>query len=154
MEIRMDELDSFDQRLLGLLRVDSRRTGEQLSEVIGLSPAACLRRVQRLRAIGAIEREVAIVSKVYDKKGTTIIVLLTIDRHNPKMMDDFCHRLRLLQEVERLIWVTGEDDIVVLLNCASMSDFADFCEAHFEESPVEGYKTLVSLREYETKTIV
>ena len=147
----MDELDGFDQRILGLLKADSRRTGEQLSRLIGLSPAACLRRVQRLRGIGAIEREVAIVSPRFENRGTTIIVLLTIDRHNPKVMDDFCHRLRRQAEVERLIWVTGEDDIVVILDCASMADFADFCEAHFEEAPVEGYKTLVSLREYETK---
>lgn len=147
----MENLDSFDRRILGLLRTNSRRTGEQLSEIIGLSSAACLRRVQRLRNIGAIEREVAIISPKFENRGTTLLVLLTIDRHNPKLMDDFCHHLRRQREVERLIWVTGEDDIVVILDCASMADFADFCEIHFEDSPVEGYKTLVSLREYQTE---
>lgn len=146
----MEDLDSFDRRIMALLKVNSRRTGAQLSETIGLSPAACLRRVQRLRRIGAIEREVAVISPKFENRGTTVIVLLTIDRHNPKLMDDFCHRLRRLTEVERLIWVTGEDDIVVILDCASMEAFADFCEAHFEEPPVEGYQTLVGLREYQT----
>lgn len=146
----MDELDSFDRRIIALLKVDSRRTGEQLSRDIGLSPAACLRRVQRLRTSGVIAREVAIVAPEFQNKGTTIVVLLVIDRHNPKVMDEFCHRLRRQEEVERLIWVTGDDDIVVILNCASMAAFADFCEAHFNDAPVEGYKTLVSLREYDT----
>lgn len=146
----MDDLDSFDQQIIALLRLDSRRTGEQLAEEIGLSPAACLRRVQRLRKIGVIEREVAIISPKFDNRGTTIVVLLAIDRHNPKAMDEFCHRLRRRKEVERLIWVTGDDDIVVILNCASMAAFGDFCELHFDDAPVEGYKTLVSLREYET----
>jgi Lrp/AsnC family transcriptional regulator, leucine-responsive regulatory protein len=146
----MDDLDSFDQQLIALLRRDSRRTGEQLAEEIGLSPAACLRRVQRLRKIGVIEREVAIISPKFDNRGTTIVVLLAIDRHNPKVMDEFCHRLRRQKEVERLIWVTGDDDIVVILNCPSMAEFGDFCEVHFDDTPVEGYKTLVSLREYET----
>lgn len=143
-----DDIDSFDRRILDLLSIDSRRTGADLSEAIGLSAAACLRRVQRLRKIGAIEREVAVVSPRYNEKSTIIIVLLTIDRHNPKLMDELCHRLRRLDEVERLFWVTGEDDIVVILNCASMADFAAFCEAQFEEPPVEGYETLVVLREY------
>jgi len=149
----MDDLDSFDRRIIALLKVDSRRTGEQLSEDIGLSPAACLRRVQRLRRIGVIEREIAVISPKFENKGTTIIVLLTVDRHNPKLMDSFCHRLRRQKEVERLIWVTGDDDIIVILDCTSMAAFADFCEVHFDDTPVEGYKTLVSLREYETAAV-
>ena len=146
----MENLDSFDQRILALLKANSRRTGERLSEEVGLSPAACLRRVQRLRKIGAIKREVAVISAEYENKGTTVIVLIRFDRQNPKLMDQFCHKLRRMEEVDRLIWVTGDDDIVAILNCASMTDFVDFCEAHFEETPVEGYKSLVSLREYQT----
>ena len=149
----MDDLDTFDRRLLKLLSVDARRTGEQLSEAIGLSPAACLRRVQRLRKIGAIEREVAIIDPRLRNKGTTLFVLITIDGHNPKLMDDFCHRLRRQEEVERLDWVTGDDDIVIVVRCASMADFADFCQTHLNEPPVEGYKTLVSMREYQTREI-
>ncbi len=149
----MDDLDTFDRRLLALLKSDSRRTGEQLSALVGLSPAACLRRVQRLRQTGVIAREVAVLAPEYENRGTVIVVLLTIDRHNPKLMDELCHRLRKQPEVQRLLWVTGEDDIVAVLDCASMADFADFCEVHFEDAPVEGYKTLVSLREYQTDEI-
>ncbi|WP_068118721.1 Lrp/AsnC family transcriptional regulator [Tropicimonas marinistellae] len=58
----MDTLDDFDRKLLELLSIDSRQTGQQLSGKVRLSAAACLRRVQRLRKIGAIEREAAIVS--------------------------------------------------------------------------------------------
>jgi len=55
------ELDTFDRRLLEAVQDDSRRTGEDLAELVGLSPAACLRRLQRLRASGIIEREIPIV---------------------------------------------------------------------------------------------
>lgn len=145
----METLDQFDRRILNLMKQDARRTGEALSREIGLSPAACLRRVQRLRKIGAIQREIAIVAPEFESRDTTIIVLLTVDGHNPRTMDELCHHLRRQPEVERLIWVTGEDDIVLVLACASMSDFADFCHLHLNEAPVEGYKTLVSLREYD-----
>jgi DNA-binding Lrp family transcriptional regulator len=43
------ELDDFDRRLLDALQADNRRTGEELADIVGLSPAACLRRAQRLR---------------------------------------------------------------------------------------------------------
>ena len=144
------DLDLFDRRILDLMRQDARRTGQQLSEVIGLSPAACLRRVQKLRETGAIQREIAIVAPELEGKGTVVIVKLVIDRHNPKLMDEFCQRLRRMAEVERLFWVTGEDDIVVILNCASMHDFGEFCEVHFNDAPVVGYESWVVMREYDT----
>ena len=145
------DLDRFDQRLLALLEADSRRTGDQLSELIGLSPAACLRRVQRLRKIGAIEREVAIISPKLKNRGTKVIVLLTIDRQNPKLMDEFCHRLRRQDEVMSLDWVTGDDDIIVIVDCPTMADFSDFCERHLNDTPVVGYKSLVSMKSYDTQ---
>lgn len=143
-----ETLDGFDRQLLSLLKVDSRRTGEQLAQEVGLSSAACLRRVQRLRKIGAIEREVAVVSPAFEPQGTTLIVLVTIDRHNPKRMDVLTERMLRQPEVKKIYWVTGEDDIVLIMNCASMEAFADFCERHFHERPVEGFETLVVLRDY------
>ncbi len=147
------DLDTFDRRILALLKSDARRTGEQLSDLVGLSPAACLRRVQRLRAEGVILREVAVVAPEYEQRGTTVIILVTVDRHNPQAMDALCHRLRRQPEVVRLHWVTGEDDIVAVLDCASMEDFSDFCAVHFDVAPVVGYKTLVSMREYRTDEV-
>ena len=44
--------------------------------------------------------------------------------------------------------VTGVDDIVVIMTCPSMADFADFCALHFDGPPVVGYETLVVLKEY------
>lgn len=145
----MDNLDNFDHRILALLKVDSRRTGAQLSEAVGLSSAACLRRVQRLRKIGAIEREVAILSPRIEKRGLVIVVLMTISGHSPRLMDEFCQKLRREPAVNRLIWVAGEDDIVLVLHCASMEEFDAFAQSYINDEPVTGYKTLVSMREYQ-----
>ena len=146
----MENLDSFDHRILALLKVNSRRTGEQLSEEIGLSPAACLRRVQRLRKIGAIEREVAIISPKVEKRGLVLVVLITVEDHSPRLMDEFCQLLRREPIVNRMVWVTGEDDIVLVLHCESMEEFDGFARRYINDKPVTGYKTLVSMREYET----
>ena len=71
----MTELDKFDYRLLELLQENSRLTGSELSTQVGLSSAACLRRVQRLRETGVIERDVAVVSpKAFGKRSMRIQV--------------------------------------------------------------------------------
>lgn len=146
----MENIDGFDRRILELLRVNSRRTGEQLSDEIGLSPAACLRRLQKLRNIGAIEREVAVISPRLEKRDIVIVLLITIDGHNPRSMDEFCLRLRRDPAVNRLLWVTGDDDLVLVLHCESMDEFNSFAQRYCNNEPVAGYKTLVSMREYQT----
>ncbi|MEM8635851.1 MAG: Lrp/AsnC family transcriptional regulator [Pseudomonadota bacterium] len=145
---RLDELDTFDRSLIALLRRNARQTGDQLSEQVGLSAAACLRRVQRLRKIGAIEREIAVISPEFQPNSTFIIVFLTVSRLDPKRKQTLTKRLLGFEEVERIFSVTGEDDFVLFTKFSSMAEFTDFADAHFYEPPIEGYESTVVLREF------
>ncbi|MEM9638535.1 MAG: Lrp/AsnC family transcriptional regulator [Pseudomonadota bacterium] len=144
----MEELDSFDRRLLEALQINSRQTGRALSQKVGLSAAACLRRVQRLRKIGAIEREVAVISPRFQPQVTRVIVLLRIERDNPQRIDLLKAKLRRLDEVERIFYVTGDADLALIIRCASMEDYAAFTETHLFEPPLAGFESLVVMREY------
>jgi Lrp/AsnC family leucine-responsive transcriptional regulator len=50
-------LDSFDIKLLNALQENNQRTSEELAGLVSLSPAACLRRVKRLRDTRVISAE-------------------------------------------------------------------------------------------------
>ena len=52
---QIDRFDRIDRKLLQLLQQDGRITNADLAQQVGLSPSACLRRVQRLERDGAIE---------------------------------------------------------------------------------------------------
>lgn len=145
---RLSELDSFDRSIISLLQRNARQTGDQLSEQVGLSAAACLRRVQRLRKIGAIEREVAVISPEFQADSTSIIVFLTVSRIDPKRKQTLTKRLLAFDQVERIFSVTGEDDFVLFMKFPSMIEFTDFADAHFYEPPIEGYESTVVLREF------
>jgi len=145
---RLDELDSFDRKILHLLQRNSRQTGADLSESVGLSSAACLRRVQRLRKIGAIEREVAVVSPAFQSNATSIIVFLTVNRLDPNRTQTLTRKLLAFDEVERVFSVTGEEDIVLFVTFPSMEQYTDFADAHFYEPPIEGFERIVVLREF------
>jgi Lrp/AsnC family leucine-responsive transcriptional regulator len=101
------ELDDFDRRLLDAVQEDSRRTGEALAAMVGLSPAACLRRLQRLRAAGVIEREVAIVDPRFTPARLGLIVNVTLERERPDLVDDFARSMRRAPEVSQCYYVTG-----------------------------------------------
>ena len=145
----MDTLDAFDRRLLDLLEVDSRRTGQDLAEEVGLSPAACLRRVQRLRANGAIEREVAILSPDVAGPSVTILVLLRLKPGKANRIDLLKQDLLARREVRKFYHVTGEADIALTVTCPSMEAYALFTEAHFFVDLIAKFESIVVLREYQ-----
>ena len=116
------ELDDFDRRLLDAVQEDSRRTGEVLAALVGLSPAACLRRLQRLRAAGVIEREVAILDPRIAGTRLSLIVNVTLERERPDLADGFARAMRQAPEVSQCYYVTGAVDFVLLVMVADMDD--------------------------------
>lgn len=105
--LTMEALDRFDQKILAAMEKDARQTGNHLSEAVGLSPAACLRRLQRLRKIGAIEREIAVVNPVYKRKGTTVLVLVRFDPLKLKQIGALMKQFGAHPDVER-VWSSLE----------------------------------------------
>ncbi|WP_269583373.1 Lrp/AsnC family transcriptional regulator [Roseibium sp. Sym1] len=143
------DLDDFDHQLLRLLSLDARQTGKELSGKVGLSPAACLRRVQRLREIGAIRKEVAILAPEVTGTTVTLLAMLEMIRGQPERNARARERLLRLPEVKKLYHVTGKADLVLTIECASMEDYAAFTERHFYAEEIKGFDTIVVLRSYD-----
>ena len=99
------ELDDFDRRLLDALQADNRRTGEEFADIVGLSPAACLRRAQRLRDEKVIERDVSILAPEALGRRLTVIVLVTLERESPDVVDAFKRSMRQAPEVMQCYYV-------------------------------------------------
>lgn len=147
----MEELDRFDQKILAAMENDARQTGNLLSEKVGLSPAACLRRLQRLRKIGAIEREIAVVNPIYKRKGTQVFVLVRIDPLKLKQLGTLMKQFGAHPDVERVWSVTGEDDVMLFMRCESMETFSDFADTYLFQPPVDGFQSHVVLKEFALK---
>ena len=85
--------DDTDLRLLDALQRDASQTNQQLAADVGISPPTCLRRVQRLRAAGLIERQVALLSP--DRlapllgHGLQALVEVSLDRQDAASLDAF-----------------------------------------------------------------
>lgn len=137
------ELDGFDRRLLDAVQEDSRRTGEALAALVGLSPAACLRRLQRLRAAGVIEREVAIVAPRFTGPSVSLIVNITLERERGDLIDDFARTMRKAPEVSQCYYVTGTVDFVLVLTVADMEAYRDFTRRHLFGSNVRRFDSMV-----------
>jgi Lrp/AsnC family leucine-responsive transcriptional regulator len=147
------ELDDFDRRLLDALQQDSRRTGEQLAELVGLSSAACLRRVQRLREAGIIEREVAILAPAAVGRRVSVILLI-LERDRLDAVDGFRRAMLQADEVLQCYSITGESDLALMLAVPDMDAYNDFIKRFLYEKPVRRFETIVVLERLKFTTAV
>jgi Lrp/AsnC family transcriptional regulator, leucine-responsive regulatory protein len=148
------ELDEFDRRLLDALQQDSRRTGDQLAALVGLSPAACLRRAQRLRETGIIEREIAIVAPQAIGRGLTMVVQVTLEREQPATSDEFKRQMRRAPEVMQCYNVTGVTDFILIVSVADMEEYEDFTKRLLFEKYVRRFETMVVIDRVKFETTV
>jgi Lrp/AsnC family transcriptional regulator, leucine-responsive regulatory protein len=148
------ELDEFDRRLLDALQQDSRRTGDQLAALVGLSPAACLRRAQRLRETGIIEREIAIVAPEAVGRRMTMVVQVTLEREQPATADEFKRQMRRAAEVMQCYNVTGAIDFVLIVSVADMDEYEDFTKRLLFEKYVRRFETMVVIERVKFETTV
>lgn len=141
------KLDSIDRKLLEQLQVDARIPMPELAERVGLSGPACYRRVRRLREIGAIEREVAIVAPRTMGWPLTMIVLVTLERDRSLLIDQMIRSLRAEPEVVEAWYVTGDEDFVLRVVARDMEDYDGFTRRilHADEN-IRSFKTLVVMR--------
>lgn len=148
------ELDEFDRRLLDALQQDSRRTGDQLAALVGLSAAACLRRAQRLRETGIIEREIAIVAPQAVGRGLTMVVQVTLEREQPATSDEFKRQMRRAPEVMQCYNVTGVTDFVLIVSVADMEEYEEFTKRLLFEKYVRRFETMVVIDRVKFETTV
>ncbi|GEN98789.1 hypothetical protein NSE01_06220 [Novosphingobium sediminis] len=69
-------MDAIDSKILRELEVEGRISNLQLAERVGLSPSACLRRVQALEASGVIKGYRAVLDRTKLGAGVTIFVMV------------------------------------------------------------------------------
>ena len=137
-------LDALDLKLLDLVQRDARRTAAELSEAVGLSPTACLRRLHRLRTAGVIESEIAVLSPGALGRPLTMIVEVTLERERPDVLDEFKRAMRLTPEVMQCYYVTGAADFVLIVTAQDMRQYEAFTNRFFFRNPhIRRFETLV-----------
>lgn len=108
-------LDEVDIKLLTALQVDADRTNVELARMVGLSAAATLHRVRRLKASGVIR----IISARLDPAAAGfplhVYVAISTTRHEPRWVRAFEDLLRAIPEVITADNIAGEVDYLITI---------------------------------------
>ncbi len=115
----MAKMDEINSRILRELSRDGRLTNLELAERVGLSPSACLRRVQELERSGVIKGYRAVVDAARLGIGFVAYVTVGLNTHTKAAQEAFeravsrapqvteCHNIT--GTVEYLLRVEAED---------------------------------------------
>lgn len=148
-------MDRIDRKLLNLLQRDASRTNVELADLVGLSPSSCLRRMQRLKSSGLIDRIVAILNPA--KAGRLIKALVTVELklHGEAHMRRFLDLAAEEEAVSQAYAVTGETDVVLMLRLKDMEEFNALCTRLFrDETNVARFFTMMVIRTAKDETAV
>lgn len=120
-------LDKFDKYILALLQKDASLSNLELAERVGLSPSPCLRRVQKLEAMGVITGRRALLSPKALGLGLTVMIQISVDRHTPERFEQFEAAVSSYDEVQQCYLITGQSaDYLLKVVVPDMDRYQDF----------------------------
>ena len=148
-------MDRIDRKLLNLMQRDASRTNVDMADEVGLSPSSCLRRVQRLRASGIIERVVAILNPAKAGRGIKAIVTVELKLHGEEHMRRFLDLATAEEAISQAYAVTGGSDVVLMLRLKDMEEYAVLCDRLFrDQTNVARFFTMMVIKTAKEETFV
>lgn len=144
-------LDQTDLLILAQLQKDASISNQALAAQVFTSPPTCLRRVKRLKDIGVIAREIAVLS--VDKTaallghGLNAIVEITLDRQDTRSLEAFETRVALDAAVQQCYRVSPGPDFVLMVLSRDMPGFLALSERLFTlDANVRNVKTFFCVK--------
>ena len=119
-------MDAIDDKILHQLQRDGRVTNLQLAERVGLSPSACLRRVQALESSGVIKGYRAVLDRTQLGAGLTVFVMVGLSGQLSRDALAFERAMAEAPEVLECHHVTGSVEYLLRVEVSDPSAYKHF----------------------------
>ena len=139
--------DAIDRNILTHLQQDGRKSNQDLSELVGLSPSPCLRRVRLLEESGVISGYVALVSPDAAGLSVSAFVRVRLSSQDDRHLEEFERLIVTFPEIMECYLMTGESDYQLRVLVESLAAFEDFLRHKLTRIPsVVGVTSSFALR--------
>jgi DNA-binding Lrp family transcriptional regulator len=119
----MTAMDRYNERILSELSRDGRISNVALAERVGLSPSACLRRVQELERSGVIRGYRAVLDRTALGRGFVAYVAVGLSDHSKAAQHAFEAAIADVPEVLECHNVTGTVEFLLRVECADLAAY-------------------------------
>ncbi|MDX1451617.1 MAG: Lrp/AsnC family transcriptional regulator [Oleiphilaceae bacterium] len=119
-------LDRINKKILRELVADGRVTNAELADRVGLSPSACLRRVQELERLGVISGYRAVLNPAALGIGFTAYIAVGLSDHTKKSQRAFEQAITKSQEVRECHNITGSFEYILRVETEDLAAYKVF----------------------------
>ena len=123
---KLDSLDEIDRKILTYLQRNARVSNTKLSELVGLSPAPCLRRIRALEESGIIREYVALLDSAAVNRGVTVFIEIRLDLQVKDRLDILEQAIHQWPEVLECYLMTGDADYLLRVAVPDVEAYQHF----------------------------
>ena len=122
----MIEIDDINHRILSILETNGRISNTDLAKTVGLSPSACLRRVQDLESSGIIKGYRAVIDREVMGAAITVFVMVGLSAHLSKDARAFERAMEAASKVREVHNVTGSVEYLLRVEVSTLAAYKEF----------------------------
>jgi Transcriptional regulators len=122
----MTDIDPINDRILRELSRDGRLPNLVLAERVGLSPSACLRRVQELERRGVIKGYRAVLDPAQTGRGFVAYIAVGLGEHTKASQHGFERAIARAPQVTECHNVTGSIEYLLRVEVADLAAYKHF----------------------------
>jgi len=146
-------MDRTDIRILDTLQQDGRISNQALAETVGISAAACWRRVRALEEAGVIAGYAAILDRRQVNLSLCAFIHVSLSRHVQESTTSFEKAMLERPEVLECFATTGDADFILRVVTASIESLDTFLEECLFALPqISQVRSHIALRELKFDT--
>ncbi len=122
----MADFDELDRKILRALEADGRLANIALAEKVGLSPSACLRRVQELEKSGVIKGYSARLDPAKTGRGFLVYVTVGLSEHTKDAQETFERAMQAADPVTECHNVAGAFEYLLRVEVDNLAAYKAF----------------------------
>lgn len=126
----IEALSDLDAKILDRLQRNARISNAALAKAVGLSPSACLRRVQALEERGYMRSYVAMLSPERLGLGASVFIEVSLEKKDEPTLQRFEQAITKCPEVLECYLMTGDSDYLLRVVVPDVAAFERFLLSH------------------------
>jgi Lrp/AsnC family leucine-responsive transcriptional regulator len=148
-------MDRTDIKILTALQRDGRLSNQNLAQEVGISTAACWRRVRALEMSGVIAGYTALLDRSALQLNLCAFVHVTLARHVSESTASFEAGVMQRPEVMECFATTGDADFILRVVTGGIAALDTFLEEFLFAMPqISQVKSNIALRELKCSTVL
>ncbi|WP_454688758.1 Lrp/AsnC family transcriptional regulator [Achromobacter aloeverae] len=106
-------MDAIDRKIISILQENAETPIQAIADIVNLSTTPCWRRVQKLKELGVIKKQVVLCDPAMLNVGVTVFISVRTNQHSQAWLNKFANHVKDIPEVIEFYRMSGDVDYLI-----------------------------------------